>query len=437
MRLASLDVRRWNLSLAAVAAATLGCGPVVTPEGETDTDSDPPASTTYDEYYCADGTAGCCYYGACYYEPECFDDADCGPFGLCADGGTCVRTEEVPECESLIAAQVLELPVDDVHPFMSLAYVEVDGDPGQELVVGRLGRAELYLGAEPVPVELPGVETDGVLDAASGDLDGDGVLDLVLSTTGAGLLVMRGDGSGGFELSAEPAAAAPMQSLEALQWDGDGLLDLAGLTLDPPHAQIMRGTGMGSFAPPESLPMLATLDSLAFGRFDGDDLDDLVVQHGTSATTIYLGSPAGDVEGDTSLLGEIFDARTLLAGSIGGGPQDEVVALGPPRAGGWSLIELWPDATGTPRLYGLDGQIVHAALGDLDGDGSDDLVASEATSVTYVRGSIDASGAALSCRAPYGSAGPVDALAVGDLDGNGLDDMTYVSGGLVTVLLTQ
>lgn len=442
MGLASFDVRRWNLPLAAVAAAGLACGPTVAPEGEGETDTDPTAATTYDGYdyyddYPCGGTAGCCYEGDCYDDPyECTEDVDCGPQGLCTEARTCQATTELLDCETTTEVVPLELPIDLAHSFTSLAFVEVDGDPGQELVVGRLGRTELYLGPEPTPVELPWDGNDAVLDAVSGDFDGNGTLDLVLPTLRS-LLVMTSDGAGGYTLSVDPSLSLPSKRVEALQWDGDGLLDLAGLGFDG-QVQILLGNGVGSFVPYASLPDPSEIQSLARGRFGGDAQDDLVAHYSLGDTTVYLGSAAGDIDADASLLGELYQIRRLLSGAIGGGADDEIVSHAPAgMAGTWSLLELWTDGTGTPQLYALDGSIEQAAMGDIDGDGVDDVVVSDITTMSYLRGSSLDGGASLACRAIYSFPGTVDALEVGDLDGNGRADVAYASQGVVTVLLTQ
>lgn len=443
--LPSLDVSRWNLPLAAVAAAGLACGPTVALE-EGETDASTTGATTYygddyygDDVYCADGTAGCCY-GDCYEPYECAEDLDCGPQGLCTEERTCQFTELLPDCESTTEVVPLALPLDLTHPFTSLAFVEADGDPGQELVVGRLGRTELYLGPEPTPVELPWERADAVLDAVSGDFGGDGLLDLVVSGP-AGLFMLLGNGVDYTPMGVPFAELTTMQ-LEALDWDANGSLDLAGLTPDGDVIILLNLEGAGVFQAPIMLPNFAAIESMTRGRFGGaapdDALDDLAAYYSTGTTTVHLASPAGDTEEDMSLLGPVYEPRRLLSGAVGGGVNDEIVSHAPARmSADWSLLELWPDGAGVPLLYSLMGSIERAAMGDIDGDGLDDVVVRDLTTLSYVRGSEVSGGAVLACRASYFLPETVDALEVGDLDGNGRDDVAYVSQGLVTVLLTQ
>jgi len=453
MRLTAFDVRHWNLShgsvashsLVATAALGFACGPVVDPPGG-ETDPDPSTSTTYyysdsDYDYCADGTAGCCYYetDGCNYDPECGYDFCLGIGEICADVDTCIYSDVLTECASEVSTVALELPVDQVHLVVSLAFVEVDGDPGRELVVGRLGRAELYLDAEPTPVELPWLDADILLDTVSGDFDGDGDVDLVMPTAQSGLLLMTSDGSGNFTAALDPAVALPTTSLEVLDWNGDGVLDLAGVDQDG-QAGLLLGDGTGAFAPFMLVPQLDDFRSVIAGRFDDDALDDLLASDAASAATVYLGNAEGDLMGDTSLLGTIGRERLLLSGAIGGSAGNDIVGYPLPGAAS-GLFELWTDTTSDPRYFSFegDGEVGLAALGDIDGDGSDDLVMSNASSLRYVPGSSDGEQATFSCIGSYSFVGasPVDALAVGDLDGNGRADVAYASLGVVTVVLTQ
>jgi hypothetical protein len=445
MSLASIDVRHWNLPLVATAALGLACGPTTDPMvGETDTDPSTSSATTYgDDYYdsdyCADGTAGCCYDDGCYYEPECGFDFCLASGQFCVDESTCLYSEVLPECGTEVSVVLLDLPLDQVHLVTSLAFVEVDGDPGSELVVGRLGRAELYLDTVPVPVELPWVDPDVVLDTVAGDFDGDGDGDLAMSTAQSGLLLMTNDGSGTFTAALDPAVALPTMTLEVLDWNGDGVLDLAGVDQDG-QAGLLLGDGTGAFEPFVLVPQLDELRSLVAGRFDDDVLDDLVVSDGGGTATVYLGNAGGDLMGDSSLISDIGRERLLLSGAIGGSAGVDILGYPPPEAPS-GLFELWTNITDEARYFSLDGDggVGPAALGDIDGDGSDDLVMSNVSSIRYLLGGSEGERATFACIGSFTFVGAsaVDSMAVGDLDGNGRADVAYASAGVVTVLLTQ
>jgi hypothetical protein len=466
-----LDTRWWNLSLGAAATTVLGaCGPFVILEGETDTaaetatDTEPTDPTTtiecnngsdcepgydcignvcmpYDDYYCG-GTGGCCdggccyddcCYGECYYN-ECYADEDCGPLGLCNDGygyGYCQSAQELMDCGAMPGAVLLELPPASGNEFLSLAFVDANGDPAEDLVVGRVGAAELHLGpgdAPPIPLPVPADAS--VIDAVSGDFDGDGVSDLLLSTAEGRLLLLAG--SGGFSLALDQAVGASLVDLVALQWNGDGTLDVAGISSEG-QAMLFSG-GEGSFVGDEILPTFRGTFSLVGTNFSPDAYGDLVAADEVSAS-LFLGSAEGDAQLAANLPGNPHGQRRVLSGGIGGGAADEVVGYTPKS--GWLLLELWSDGLDGPQLYSIGGAATLADMGDLDGDGLSDVVVGGDSMITYVHGDSDPGYATLWCQSTYFFGGPVETLAVGDFDGDLRADVAIESAGSVAMLRTQ
>jgi hypothetical protein len=464
-----LDTRGWNLSLGVAATTMLGaCGPFVTLDDETETsvvtatDTEPTDPTTtvecnngsdcepgyecignvcmpYD-YYCSTGyccnDGGCCYddccYGECYYN-ECYADEDCGPLGLCNDSygyGYCQVAQELPDCGPMPDVVQLELPPASAGEFLSLAFVGANDDPAQDLVVGRIGGAELHLGpGELPPVVLPVPLDVSVLDAVSGDFDGDFDSDLVLSTAEGRLLVLAGDGLGGFMPLLDQEVGAQLTNLVALQWNGDGTLDVAGVASDG-RALVYAG-GQGSFMAGSTLPTYSAAISLTGTSFSLDVYGDLVASDDVAAQ-LFLGDFSGDLTLDATLPGNPYGERRLLSGPMGGGASDEVVGYTPKS--GWLLLELWSDGIDGPYLYSLGGQATLADMGDLDGDFLSDVVVGGDSMITYVRASSDPGFATLSCQSPYFLGAPVETLAVGDFDGDQRADVAIESAGKLMLL---
>lgn len=450
-----LDTRAWNLSLRGAAAlATVvssACGPVVTPEGGTDSDTDPTTGGCIDTsecpsgYYCANavcipyydyeclaaGSGGCCGSDCYYY--ECYTDVDCGRGAICSGEHECIPITSLSECEAALTVELLELPQTE-EPFVSLAFVDTDG-PGDSLVVGRAGMAELHAGPGEAPLSLPVPPGASVRDAVAGDLDGDGDADLVLSTLEGHLVTLASDGSGGFVLAADQDVATTYQDLTALSWDGDGALDLAGVGIGvdgSSAAMVHIGDGAGGFM--ASSMLLPDAVSLAGLDYDADPYDDVVVQ-GPQTGQIFAGSPTGDGTADVTLMGYPPNGtRTLLAGHIDSVSPDDIVGYAPQSVG----IELvaWPNAGGAPQYYQLGNGGARAELGDFDGDGSSDLVVGNDELITYVRG-LASGPLLLACHSSYPTNAPLRAMAMGDLDGNGRADVAFEANGPVIVLLSQ
>lgn len=484
----TLDTRAWNLSMGLVASTMLAaCGPMIIPEGETDTDSSTvtnpgpgPTSTSLgpDEgttspgcgecpssYVCVDGECvdynddysdsysddyndTCGYYGdycdtdSDTYDPPdtdtfgrgCYSHDGCEPPNVCAESNECEEAPALLSCPDTPVVAPLVLPSTNADAFVSLAFVDADGDPAQDLVVGRDGSAELLLGpGDGPPIALPVPPGAVVIDATAGDFDGDGTAELVVSTQAAELLLMSSDGAGGYTLTLTVAVAGPMVDLATLQWNGDGMLDLAG-RVEGGQAIVHWGDGAGGFMEVYGLVTDSPVVSLAPTDLDGDGYGDLLVQDQDGAKR-YEGSNQGNLTHDGLLPAGWVGARGLLSAGIDPGAPYEAIGytLGP----SWTLVELWPNALESPQYYGFTGEWLAAGMGDVDADGAADLVLGDAGILGYARGTFETGPPSLACVSTIEHQAEMGAMAVGDFDGNLRADVALGSSAGVTVLLTQ
>jgi hypothetical protein len=465
-----LKTHLWNLAFGVTCSLALAaCGPSVSPEGETDTasatETDPGETETEGETNtdttpgqcidasdcqpdedCIDGVCvpyedycddGCCF-PECYY--ECYSDADCGPMGVCQpDYGGCAYPQELPECDTLPLAFPIPLPPAPGN-FVSMAFVDANGDAAQDLVISRDEGTELYLGgSEPTPPVLlpldPGVFAH---ETAAGDFDGDGDADLVFSVPPASLVLATGNGDGSFALAQSLAVGFSPVELVPLQWNGEGELEL--VTLDTQGNAALRRTEGGVFMLSE--PLVGSGEeilSLVGFDYEGDAFGDLVAQ-GQATADVYVGNEANDVTPDFGLPGPAHGPRRLWSARMGPQPEDALVGL--TQREGWVLLELWASGTENPQLYALVDDGYDARVGDLDGDGVDDLLTWSAMGLiqglSFVRGSNDGQ-PSFECRIPYYFGDPPGAFSyeLGDFDGNGRADVVIEIDGVVTIGLTQ
>ena len=152
------------------------------------------------------------------------------------------------------------------------------GDNRAALLVFRgLGTGEFA-----APVALPTVSpdpgiSDGTTALAAGDLNGDGLDDLVVACFGlTNQLVIRLSTGSGF---ADPVRL-PLPSPVAValgDLNGDGKLDAVASNIEQGTVSLLQGNGDGSFRSPVVVPMGPEPVSLAVADFSGDGLADVAV----------------------------------------------------------------------------------------------------------------------------------------------------------------
>ncbi len=115
------------------------------------------------------------------------------------------------------------------------------------------------------------------VSAATADLDGDGGLDLAV-TTDAGVDVRFGRGDGRFEPARHLVAGAGFSALTVGDFNGDGRLDLAVAHTDGEDLSVLLGVGDRAFARPVSVTATAKIKRIVATDLDGDGVLDLVAQ---------------------------------------------------------------------------------------------------------------------------------------------------------------
>jgi FG-GAP-like repeat len=299
-------------------------------------------------------------------------------------------TVEAARSVDAVFADVTGDGADDVVVAMSL--------PGTDAIVrmARCGDGCLER-REEIPVG------DTVRDLAVGDVDGDGVDDIVVVTTGPDQLV---DGEvqvffGGPATTGRPeglvaddsvVAATADPSLEP--WteaatgdlDGDGDVDLALTSTGLYH--YVAGDGAGGFAAPvivALLPSRASLTGLAVGDVDGDGQQEVAI----SVSGLGIGDVVGSVSvfenGTTSVRQHDENSRRfgdVAAGDIDGDGIDDVAVATSDALGGNANVRLLRSTGAAFTGFGTGGALTSVAedgsglvLRDLDLDGHVDLLA--------------------------------------------------------------
>jgi hypothetical protein len=251
----------------------------------------------------------------------------------------------------------------------------------------------------PFAVEVK-PHTHGV---ATGDLNGDGNLDLVTDSWGNDQVsVLFGDGKGSFNTFGTflDVGKMPYQRVRVGDINGDGKSDIITTNLEGDNVTILLGDSKGGFKPSTGSPFPCgdSPFNFAIGEVNGDGKPDLAIVNSPSSTADGHGK-----DGLTILLGDGAGGFRMLAGS--------------------------PFATG--RIPN------RVAIGDVNGDGVADIAVSSPDGNNITLFLMSSKGVASSSTIAIG--GKPKGLAIRDLNGDGKADMviTNNSDNTVTVILRK
>ena len=236
---------------------------------------------------------------------------------------------------------------------------------------------------------------------ATGDLNGDGIPDLVLANSGAApttnpgtVSILLGLPGGGYGPNTDYGVGVNPLDVKLSDLDGDGRLDIVTANSSSNDVSVLLGQMGGGFGPETRYPAGFGTTAVGVGDFDADGRPDLAALNVTNLTV------------------------SILLGLAGGG-------FGAPTS------------YATPSAPG-----VSIAIADLNADGNLDLaVASRISTAPGTIGKasvyLGSGGGVLSPRTDYSAGFGANTVAAGDLDGDGILDLAVgcQAGNAIAVLL--
>jgi hypothetical protein len=309
-------------------------------------------------------------------------------------------------------------------------------------IVATTTQPSAWLGLDqPVAYSSGGT---GITSLAARDVTGDGRLDLIAVTRGESVRLLAGTASETFAAPAAiPVGIDPLRATTG-DVDGDGVQDLIVIGHFDNAFHVRRGLGGGRFDVAVRYPLRNHGREIAVADLNGDGIDDVVAVHEGSGQPIWISAFLGSKSGTMQRVWEMgtpysSSKRVVVADFDGDRHPDVAIALGDPAS---NLLFLHGAGTGqldapialapTPGAPGVADGTESVAIADLDGNGVSDLVfAHSSPSRLSVRLS---RAAGIGAPRLFDAAASID-VALGDVDGDGRVDavVSNLDTGMLSV----
>jgi len=263
---------------------------------------------------------------------------------------------------------------------------------------------------------------------ASGDIDGNGIDDLVVADgDGAAILLASPDST--FQVQ-QRLALGPVSAMTIARVTDDPYADLIVLPTDRTVVRIFPGLGNGSFATSFDLVFLAGANGIVARDFDGDGRADIAAS-AVSTVSVWRATGAGFTSPQS--FGLASAAAGLIAGDVDGdGDVDLVVPLA--WTNGFAVLRNQGSGSFAPAVVqSSPTPSTLAACADFNGDGVDDVAITEPTG-SLEAGFVDVfpglRDGTFGARFTVASAVPrPGGSAAGDVDRDGYADLVVVTTG--------
>ena len=234
---------------------------------------------------------------------------------------------------------------DETPVYLSIVDVDGDGLCDVLITVHELDQVRLLRNpgtiadfSAPEPGDVFSVGA-GPLGLDTADVNNDGLLDVVVGLGGASAIqVLLNMGAGEFVPQTPIATAYRPAAIRCMDLDNDGLIDIAMTTgdvtavdeEDSRYLVLLAGNGTGGFAAAAALPIASLATSLDFGDLDGNDLIDIVVAPtGNEYEKLFIAMNGGGFQFSLGTLNVGIDPANVLVADIDeSGALDLLVVTG-------------------------------------------------------------------------------------------------------------
>ena len=372
---------------------------------------------------------------------DCYSDEECGDFGYACIAGQCGESQPIPlpGCDPPDGFGS-EWNLGNAPSAFILADLDGDFDLDFAAAEPASGMIEIGFNDGAGTFNLAGAFVNfaegptSELALAAGDLDNDGDIDLAVTQRGANGVLNLLFNDGAVFTAGEPRVTAPFPvQVFIADMNGDGLTDVATVSDGEPRFGIQFGEGNGQFAPEQPGIADAIEARARVGDLSSDGLADLLAPMPTDGGGSFLAFAGG--KGPFLELLRQFHAPEAFGMAVLGADLDfqmltDVIAVHAHLAGGmaqvWAGTEVGQWSNGRQR-YITTQALLGGVMAEFDAVPGPDLIsATGAANFVVLAG--DGKGG-FACEHIFNVIGPSAPalIAVGDVDNDGRNDI--VAGG--------
>jgi len=278
------------------------------------------------------------------------------------------------------------------------------------------------------------------------DLDGDGKSDLVVANVNSNTVsVYRNTSSGpgiiSFATKLDFAPGASPASVSIGDLDGDGKSDLVVTNNGSSTVSVFRNTSSGpgiiSYATRVDFSTAALPNSVSVGDLDRDGKADLAVTNqGSNSVSVFRNTSSG--VGNINYAAKVdfttgTDPRSVCIGDLDNDGKSDLVLVNESS----STMSIFRNTSAGAGSITFDNKVDFTTgtnprsvcIGDLDGDGKNDLAVANtiSNSVSVFRNTNTGAGISYDAKVDFTTGSNPRSVSIGDLDGDGQNDLAVAN----------